>query len=305
MFSTKSGAAKLSLIIVIALVVLKAVVAAITGSLSIIAQATDSFLDIVAVATTFFAVRIASKPADEEHPFGHGKMENIAAVGQALLIFAAGGVIIYSAVSRMITGATIEMTEAGMAVMVVSIIASIFLSRHLRKVARTTDSIALEANAHNIATDVYSAAAVLAGLIVIRFSGLNIIDSVIALAVAVIILKVGYDVVKKSFGGLVDVKLPETEENAIRASVTKYSDKLIDFHELRTRKAGSHRYIDLHLVMSKYASVEEAHKICDDVEQDIKSQLSDISVIIHVEPCDEECEKCPIPPDKRHEKTSR
>jgi len=302
-FSTKSGAAKLSLIIVIALVALKASVAAITGSLSIIAQTTDSFLDIVAVATTFFAVRIASKPADEEHPFGHGKMENVAAVGQALLIFAAGGVIIYSAVRRMITGAPIEMTEAGMAVMVVSIIASIFLSRHLRKVARATDSIALEANAHNIATDVYSAAAVLVGLIIIRFSELNIVDSIIALAVAVLIVKVGYDVVKKSFGGLVDVKLPEAEENAIRASVTQYSDKLIDFHELRTRKAGSHRYIDLHLVIYKYASVEEAHKICDDLEQDIKNQLPHTSIVIHVEPCDEKCEECPIPPDKRHENT--
>ena len=303
MFSTKSGAAKLSLIIVIALVALKASVAAITGSLSIIAQTTDSFLDIVAVATTFFAVRIASKPADEEHPFGHGKMENVAAVGQALLIFAAGGVIIYSAVRRMITGAPIEMTEAGMAVMVVSIIASIFLSRHLRKVARATDSIALEANAHNIATDVYSAAAVLVGLIIIRFSELNIVDSIIALAVAVLIVKVGYDVVKKSFGGLVDVKLPEAEENAIRASVTQYSDKLIDFHELRTRKAGSHRYIDLHLVIYKYASVEVAHKICDDLEQDIKNQLPHTSIVIHVEPCDEKCEECPIPPDKRHENT--
>lgn len=305
MFSTKNGAAKLSLVIVITLVVLKAAVAAITGSLSIIAQATDSFLDIVAVATTLSAVRIASKPADEEHPFGHGKVENIAAVGQALLIFAAGGVIIYSSIRRMITGAPIEMTEAGMAVMVVSIIASIFLSRHLRKVARATDSIALEANAHNIATDVYSAAAVLVGLIIIRFSELNIMDSIIALSVAVLILKVGYDVVKKSFGGLVDVKLPEVEETAIRACVTKYSDKLIDCHELRTRKAGSHRYIDLHLVMYKYASVEEAHKICDDVEQDIKSQLPHTSIIIHVEPCDEKCEKCPIPPDKRHEKTLR
>ena len=126
MFSTTRGAARLSLIVVIVLVVLKAVVAFITGSISILAQAADSFLDLFAVGITFFAISIATKPADKEHPFGHGKVENIAAVVQAVLIFAAGGLIIYSAVRRIILGTTIELTEAGMGVMLVSIIASIF-----------------------------------------------------------------------------------------------------------------------------------------------------------------------------------
>jgi len=167
MFSTRSGAARLSLVVVIGLFVLKVVAAAITGSISILAQAADSFLDLFAIVVTFFAINIATKPADEEHPFGHGKVENIAAIVQAMLIFTAGGLIIYSAVRRIITGATIELTEAGIGVMLVSIIASIFLSRHLLKVSRTIDSIALQATARNIAADVYSAAAVLAGLIAI------------------------------------------------------------------------------------------------------------------------------------------
>ncbi|HUU64985.1 MAG TPA: cation diffusion facilitator family transporter [Dehalococcoidales bacterium] len=302
MFTTRSGAVKFSLAIVIGLIVFKVVVGVITGSISVIAQAVDSFLDLLAIAITFFAVIIAIKPADEKHPFGHGKVENIAAIAQAMLIFTAGGLIIYSAVRRIITGATIELTEAGMGVMLVSIIASIFLSRHLLRVSRATDSIALEASARNIAADVYSAAGVLVGLVVIRFTGLSIIDPIIALLVSLIILKAAYDVLRKSFGGLIDVKLPEAEENVIRSAILEHAGELVDFHELRTRKAGSQRYIDLHLVMPKDISVEEAHRMCDHLEQDIEGKLQQASVTIHVEPCSEECKECPVSPDMRKEK---
>jgi cation diffusion facilitator family transporter len=293
MFSSRSGAAKLSLIVIIGLIVLKVVVGALTGSLSILAQAIDSFLDLFAVAVTFLAVRIATKPADEEHPFGHGKAENMAAIVQAVLIFLAGGSIIYAAIHRIMTGAILELTEAGIGVMVVSIVASIFLSRYLLKVSRQEDSLALQANAHNIAADVYSAAAVLVGLLVVRFTGLSIIDPILALLVAVYIFKVAYDVLKDSFGGLVDVKLPEAEENTIRAAITEHFGRgVVGFHALRTRKAGSQRYIDLHLVMPKSISLEEAHQMCDHLEQDIRSRLPHTDVTIHVEPCDGDCDWC-------------
>ncbi len=294
MFSTKSGATKLALIVIIGLVTLKIVVAVITGSISIFAQAADSFLDLFAIIITFFAIGVAIKPADKEHPFGHGKVENIAAVVQAVLIFTAGGLIIYSAVRRIILGTTIELTEAGIGAMLVSMIASIFLSRHLLKVSRATDSVVLEANARNIAADVYSAAGVLAGLVAIRFTGLNILDPIIALVVALFILKAAYDVTRKSFGGLIDVRLPQAEEDAIKSSIMEHVGELVGFHALRTRKSGNQRYIDLHLVVPKRASVEEAHRMCDHLEQDIKNRLSHISVTIHVEPCTNECYQCSI-----------
>ncbi len=294
MFSTRSGAARLSLVVVIGLFVLKVVAAAITGSISILAQAADSFLDLFAIVVTFFAISIATKPADEEHPFGHGKVENIAAIVQAMLIFTVGGLIIYSAVRRIIAGTTVELTEAGIGVMLVSIIASIFLSRHLLKVSRTIDSIALQATARNIAADVYSAAAVLAGLIAIRVTGLYILDSIIALLVALLILKVAYDVLRRSFGGLIDVKLPEAEEGTIRSCIMEHGGELVGFHELRTRKAGSWRFIDLHLVVPKYAGVEQAHRLCDHLELDIETRLSFTSVTIHIEPCTIECDQCDV-----------
>lgn len=301
MFSTRSGAARLALAAVIGLIVLKVVVAVITGSISILAQAADSFLDLFAVVIVFFAAIIAVRSADEEHPFGHGKVEDIAAIAQGLLIFIAAGLIIYSAVRRIITGATVELTEAGIAVMVVSIVVSIFLSRHLLRVSRAVDSIALQANARNIAADVYSAAAVLVGLIIVRFTGLSILDPIIALLVALLILKVAYDVLRRSFGGLIDVKLPEAEENAIRSAILEHIGELVDFHQLRTRKAGNQRYIDLHVVMPKNISMEEAHQMCDHLEQDIENRLQHTNVTIHVEPCDEECDQCPIPPELRKE----
>jgi len=299
MFSSRSGAAKLSIIVVIGLIVLKVAVGVVTGSLSILAQAVDSFLDLFAVVVTFLAIRIATRPADEKHPFGHGKAENMAAIMQAVLIFLAGGSIIYAAVHRIMTGATLELAEAGIGVMLVSIVASIFLSRHLLRVSRREDSPALQANAHNIAADVYSAAAVLVGLLAVRFTGLSMIDPILAMLVALFIFKVAYDVLRNSFGGLVDVKLPEAEENTIRAAIGEYSGEVVDFHALRTRKAGSQRYIDLHLVMPKNTSVEEAHQMCDRLEQDIQNRLPHADVTIHVEPCDENCDRCPLTCDSR------
>jgi len=294
MAASQSSAARLMLMVVVGLIVLKVAVAVITGSISILAQAVDSSLDLLAVVITFIAVRIAIKPADREHPFGHGKVDNIAAMAQALLILTAGGLIIYSAVQRIITGARVELAEAGIAVMLVSMVVSIFLSRYLLKASRATGSAALEANSHNIAVDVYSTASVMVGLLVVRFTGLEILDPIIAMAVAALILKSGYDVLRKSFGGLIDVKLPQAEEDEIRSCLMEHDYQVVAFHALRTRKAGSYRYIDLHLVMPKKASVEEAHRMCDHLERDIKNRLHHTHVTIHVEPCATECEQCSV-----------
>jgi cation diffusion facilitator family transporter len=279
---------------VIGLIILKVAVAVITGSISIMAQAADSLLDLFAVVITIMAIRIAARPADEDHPFGHSKAENIAAVTQAVLIFGAGAYIIYCAVRRIIEGATLELTEAGIGIMLVSIIVSIFLSRHLLKVSRNTGSIALEANARNIAADVYSAAGVLAALVAIRFTGFNLLDPIIALAVSLLILKAGYDVMRKSFGGLIDVRLPQSEEDEIRAAIQQFGCQTGGFHRLRTRTAGRQRYIDLHMVVPKETSVEEAHRMCDQLEQDIKTRLPHSSITIHVEPGDINCMTCSV-----------
>jgi cation diffusion facilitator family transporter len=292
MFSTKAGATRLLIVVVVGLIVFKVVVSWLTGSISLLAQAADSLLDLFAGIVTFSAIRIAAKPADAEHPYGHGKVEDIAGIVQGIFIFIAGGLIIYSAIDRIIRGSSIELAEAGIAVMAVSIVVSIFLSRHLLSVSRSTGSVALEANARNIATDVYSASAVLVGLAIVRFTGLNIIDSVIAIGVAIYILKVAVDTIHKPVSGLLDEKLAPSQQTVIKDCLKKHSREVSGFHALRTRRAGSQSYIDLHLVMAADISLEQAHKICDRIEVEIKSALHEASIIIHAEPCDNECEEC-------------
>ena len=294
MLSTRKSASMLAFIVITGLVVVKALVAFLTGSISITAQAVDSFLDLFAVGVTMFAVRAADEPADEQHPFGHGKIEGIAAAVQALLIFIAGGWIIYSAIERIVTGAELEMSEAGIAVMVVSIVASVLLSRHLLRVARASDSLALDATARNINADIYSATGVLVTMVVIRFTGFSVLDPVVGVGVSLIILWSGYKVLKIACGELVDNRLPEEEENVIVSCIEEHTTQLAGYHKVRTRKAGTQRFVDFHLLLPKDMPLEEAHAMADHIEQDIKDRLAGTSVTIHLEPCEGDCDNCRI-----------
>jgi len=292
---TKVKAARLSVVSNSFLILLKLFAGFLTGSISLIAEAIHSLMDLAAAVIALISVRISDRPADEQHPFGHGKAENISGVAEAVLIFVAAGIIVYEAVKRLIVGKTLALVEIGIAIMAVSIVVNILVSQYLLKVSRATDSVALEADARHLTTDVISMVGVLIGLILVRLTGLNILDPIVAILVALLIMKTAYDVTKRSFGGLIDVKLPQAEEDEITSCIMEHGGQLVAFHELRTRKAGSHRYIELHLVMPKNASVEEAHRMCDHLEQDIRKRLSHTNITIHVEPCATECEQCSVP----------
>jgi len=294
MSTTKENAAKLSIASVSLLIIIKVVASILTGSISIRADAVHSTLDLIAAVTTFIGVRISGRPADERHPFGHGKAENVSSTVVAGLIFVAGGIIVFTAVRRLIVEAPLESIGIGIYVTAAAIVINTLISRYLSKVARDTDSLALAADARHLFSDVLSSVAVLVGLIVVRLTGLNILDPIVALLVSLLIIRVGYTTLKKSFGGLVDVKLPEAEEVEIKSCIIEHYSEVVSFHKLRTRKAGSQRYIDLHLVMPRDASVDEAHKMCDHLEQDIEYKLHRTSVTIHVEPCSIECEQCQV-----------
>ncbi|MBI2851221.1 MAG: cation transporter [Chloroflexi bacterium] len=294
MFSTPIGAARLFLATVISLIILKIAVGFITGSISIWAQVADSSLDFLAAVITFLTVGFSAKPADAEHPFGHGKMENIAAAIQAVLLLGAAVSIVFAAVRRIMTDSTIQMTEAGIGVMFFSMVVSILLSRHLYRVAKNTGSVALEANAHNMTGDIYSTAGVMVGLVAVRLTGLTIIDPILALLVALLILRMTYRVGRIAIEGLLDVRLPQPEEEAITSAIREHTSQLAGFHEVRTRKSGSQRFVDLHLMLPRNTSVEDAHKMCDHLEEDIKGKLPNASVTIHVEPCEVECDSCPV-----------
>lgn len=301
MFNTRKSAAALALGVVLGLFSLKLAAALITGSISILAQMADSFLDILSVALTFMFVLMASKPADREHPFGHGKLENISAGAQAILIFGAGAAIVFSAVQKIINGIVVEQPETGVAVMAVSAAFSLLLTRKLRRTAEVTDSPALAAIAQNIRADVLSAGGVLFGMAAIYLSGgrLAVLDPILALLVSFFIFRSGYTVLRQSVGALIDTRLPAEEEKLIHDTILQHNTQLVGVHELRSRKSGSHRYVDLHLVMPKDASVEQAHDICDHLEHDLASKLSNLNVTIHVEPCDNGCAACELACDSR------
>jgi len=294
MFRTRTSAAGLSIISNSFLILLKVVAGILSGSISIISEAIHSGIDLVAALIAFFSLRLAGVPADRGHPFGHGKIENVSGTIEAALIFVAAAFIGYEAVGRIIERQALEHLTLGIAVMAVSAVANIIVSRRLLRVARETDSLALEADARHLTADIYTSLGVLVALAVVRITGLDVLDPIIALMVALFILRTAYDVIKRSFGGLVDVRLPEEEEEFIASSIMEHFGELLGFHELRTRKAGREREIDLHLVVGKSASVEEAHRLCDHLESDIKRKLPHSIVTIHIEPCEMECEECSI-----------
>jgi len=292
--STRSGAAKLALGVVISLIILKVIVSVISNSISITAQATDSFLDLFSIGITVIAVHMSVQPADEKHPFGQGKMEGISALIQAFLVLGAGGFIIYSAIQRIIHGVIIK-PDAGIAVMVISIIASYFLSRHLRRVAKVTESTAIDASAQNISADVYSAAGVLLGLLAVLITGWEILDPIVALVMVGFVLKAGYETATRAFRELTDYSLPKEDMAILNSCIQEHFTELVSYHAVRSRRAGSERFVELHLVMPRDVTVEKAHEMCDHLEQDIKTKLPNSSIMIHVEPCDEnDCVRCDI-----------
>jgi len=296
MFSTKTSAAGLSILSNSVLVALKLTAGILIGSVSVISEGVHSFVDLLAALIAFLSIRAAAKPADEEHEFGHGKIENISGTIEALLIFLAAGLIIYEAIDKIITGARPEFLTAGIAIMAFSAAANFFVSRFLHRMANRTDSVALEADAWHLTTDVYTSLGVFAGLVVVEITHWYVLDPIIAIGVALLIIRAAWGITRKSMGGLIDARLPKAEEDIIAASITEHLGEITGFHELRTRKAGSQRYINLHLVLPKSVTLETAHKLCDHLEEDIKSKLSNGLVTIHCEPC-EQAEDGTCPPD--------
>ena len=292
MFRTKTGAAGLSVLSNTLLILLKLVAGILSGSVSIIAEAIHSGIDLLAALIAFVCLRIAGRPADREHPFGHGKVENVSGTIEAVLIFVAAIFIIYEAINRIIAGASVEYLGIGIAVMAISVVVNIIVSRHLLRIARDSDSIALEADARHLTADVYTSLGVLVGLVVVQVTGLNILDPIIAIGVSIFILRAAYNLTRRAFPPLIDVRLPEDEEALIESTMSEHMGELVGFHELRTRKAGSERYIELHVTMARDASIERAHSLCDHLEEDIRSRLPHTHVTIHVEPCDMECDTC-------------
>lgn len=288
----KVKAARISVLSNSLLVSIKLAVGMLMGSVAVLSEAIHSGLDLLAAIIAFYAVGKSGKPADERHPYGHGKWENVSGVVEALLILAAAIYIIYEAAQRLMGDTEIEHLGLGSAVMAISALVNWFVSRYLFRVARTTRSVALEADAWHLRADVYTSIGVLVGLALIAVTKITILDSLAAIVVALLIIKSSIKLTISAMGDIFDVKLPAEDEAKIREVLSRHEGDCIDFHRLRSRKSGSARFIDMHIVVPKKWSIEEAHKKSDLIETEIRQTLPNTEVIIHIDPCSKALEPC-------------
>jgi cation diffusion facilitator family transporter len=281
--------ARLSVLSNVLLLLIKLVVGFVSGSVSVISEAIHSSIDLAAAIMTFFSIRIAQRPADTEHPYGHEKVENISGVIEAVLIFIAAVLIIFESIKKLITYEPIMHLELGVAVMLLSGIINVGVSRKFYKVAEKQQSVALEADALHHKTDAYSSFGVGGGLLVIgllehvfKISWGHYLDSLVAIVIAALILRQSWSMLRKAFGPLIDSSLAPEELAAIEESVHRHPNASI--HSIRTRRAGGKKHIDFHLSMPDGMSVKESHGLCDLIEREIEKTLSNTSVLIHIEP---------------------
>jgi cation diffusion facilitator family transporter len=281
----KTRAAAFSIASNTLLIALKVVSGIITGSVAILTEAAHSSIDLLASLIAFFSLRKAAEPADASHPYGHAKLENLAAAIEGMLIIVGAGVIVYESIHRLVKGAHIDTLGLGIAVIGVSALANFAVSGYLYRQARATDSPALAGDAAHLRTDAYTSLGVLGGLTLVAITGVDALDAVTALAVAVAIVAAGVRLVTSSSRVLVDETLPASEMEAIRSIIERHEGgEVIGFHALRARRAGSRRYVDMHVQFRDGTTLERAHELAHELQSEIRSRLRGADVLIHLEP---------------------
>ena len=282
MNSEKKSAAFLSVLAATLLTGFKFVVGIITGSLGILSEALHSALDLLAAVVTLFAVRMSDKPADAEHNYGHGKIENLSALVETVLLFVTCIWIIYEAIHRLVSDHFhVEVTVWSYVVVVLSIVIDINRSRMLFKVAKKYNSQALEADALHFSTDIWSSVVVLLGLICAQV-GIMWADSVAALGVAAIILVISYRLGKRAVDVLLD-KAPAGTLKIVNEVISHYPE-IITVHDLKARTAGADTFIKFNIHLQPELTVCQAHELCDKLEKEIHSLVPRSEIYIHSEP---------------------
>jgi len=263
----------------------KLVIGLLTGSLGILSEALHSALDMVAAIITFFSVRVSDKPADKDHNYGHGKVENLSALIETILLLVTCVWIIYEAVHRLLSGNThIEVSYWSYVVVISSIIIDFTRSRALSRVAKKHNSQALEADALHFSTDIWSSSVVLFGLLAYQFLGWYAADSIAALLVALIVLYVSYQLGRKAIDVLLD-KAPIDTKKIINEILDTYP-AVKKHHGLKARTAGADTFIKFNVHFDPDLSLREVHEVCDKIEAEIQAKVVRSEVYIHAEPED-------------------
>lgn len=280
----KKFAAAISITSNAVIITLKLIAGIISGSISIISEAIHSMSDFFASILTFFAVTRSAEPADEKHPFGHGKYEDMSGFIEGGLIIFAGLYIVFEAGQKLFFGYHVNSDPVlGIYVMSLAAIANFFVSKYLFYVAKKSDSISLYADAKHLSTDIYSSLGVLLGLILIKVTGITALDPIVAIIVALIILKTGYYISRETLNNLLDASISSEDLKKIERIISK-NPVIKGCKTLRGRKAGQCKEIELILLFNPDMKLACCHKICDQIENDVEAELGNVSVIIHAEP---------------------
>jgi len=265
-------------------VILKIIVGLFTGSVAIVSEAIHSLLDLLASFIAFLSVRISSKPADKEHPYGHGKVENISGTIETLLIFVAGIWIIYECIHKIIAPTPIKLPVLGILVMLFGALINFFVSRIVYRTAKNTNSVAMKSNALHLLTDVYTSLGVALSLLIVHLTGWYILDPIIGILLASYIMMEAFKLMKETFPPLMDARLSMEEEEQIIQIIESFKDEYIEYHDFRTRRSGAEEYIDFHLVVASNESIETVHNLCDRIEEKINTHFHQANILIHLEP---------------------
>lgn len=279
----KKNAAKLSIVSNTSLIIFKLWAGVSMNSISVISEAIHSSIDLIASFIAFISIKKASIKEDEDHPFGHGKYENVSGFVEALLILLAAFLIIYEAGKKLFENSSVDNINSGLYVMLISSLINFFISMTLFKSAKKSNSIALEADAAHLLTDVFTSLGVFGGLILLKITHIKILDSIAALAVALLIIKTSVDLIRKSMKDLVDSSLDSEDIKKIVNILSEYP-KVKSYHKLRTRKSGNTREIDIHIQVIYTDSLTETHSICSSIEEKIGLVFPESYVVIHAEP---------------------
>jgi len=259
-----------------------------TGSVGLLSDAVESLVNLAGAVMALIMLTIAARPADDDHVYGHSKAEYFASATEGFLILAAAIGIMWAAIQRLINPHPLEQLGIGLTVSVTASLVNFVVARILLKAGKQQHSITLEADAHHLMTDVWTSVGVIGGVAIAGFTGWNILDPLVAIAVALNIIWTGFQLVKRSVSGLMDEALPKSDQQKIKDVMRKYNEKGVNFHALRTRQAAARRFISVHILVPGRWTVHAAHHVAEDFEADIRSALGGVvTVFTHLEPAED------------------
>jgi cation diffusion facilitator family transporter len=282
----------------LATIALKSIAYILTGSVGLLSDALESFVNLAGAIMALGMLTIAALPPDESHTYGHGKAEYFASTLEGILILGASGGIIITAIPRLLHPRPLEGLGLGLAVSAAASVINFIVSRTLLQAGIKHNSITLEADARHLMTDVWTSIGVLTGIAVVAITGWYILDPIVALLVAVNIIWTGVQLVRRSVEGLMDASLSAPEREVIESVMVKYRKKGVEFHALRTRQAAARRFITVHMLVPGAWTVHDAHHVAENFERDIRKALGVANVVTHLEPMEDEISMNDVPLDR-------